>query len=263
MTRDPPFVKIHPRTNRLGAAILHVAETESTMRLARERAQAGAPEGLVVVADRQTAGVGRRGRTWTSVGTGLYATLVLRPNVPVAALSLLPLVAGVAAVDAARKLLRVDLRLKWPNDLLYGARKVGGLLVDTVLTQGATPDFMLLGIGVNGDARIEDFPPELKLTATSLSDAAGRHVCLPAFLKLFLEALEPRYEALVDQRPTRMWAEAKSRLGTLGKTVRVHVGSGVVEGQAIDLGPDGELIVRAADAVHAVRSGECEELRTF
>lgn len=261
MQGDIPYVKIHPRTKRLGMTVVHVAHTPSTMQLARERAIAGAGEGLVVVADHQTAGVGRRGRTWTSLGTSLNSTLLLRPPVPAARLSLVPFAAGLAAADAARKLLRIELRLKWPNDLIYGIRKVGGVLIDTVYTNGDNPDFMLLGLGVNGDVRIEEFPAELKLTATSLSDAAGRHVCMPAFLKLFLEAFEPRYDALLAGRPDEVWKETKTKLGTLGKKVRVHVASGVVEGDAVDLGPDGELFVRSEGVLHAVRSGECEELR--
>jgi len=262
MARDPPYVAIRPRTKRLGHDVAHHAEVPSTMALARGRAQAGAPEGLVVVADRQTAGQGRRGRTWTTVGSSLHATLLLRPKVPADHLSLLPLAAGVALVEAARKLLRLDLRLKWPNDVLYGGRKLGGVLVDAVYTGSNTPDFVLVGLGVNGDARPSDFPRDLQLSATSLSDAAGRHVCLPALLKLFLEAFEPRYEELRAGEATRVWALAKGYLSTLGKNVRVHTGDGVIQGQAIDLGPDGELLVRSEHGVHAVRSGDCEELRT-
>jgi BirA family transcriptional regulator, biotin operon repressor / biotin---[acetyl-CoA-carboxylase] ligase len=261
MLADPPFTKIHPRTRRLGHVVLHVAETPSTMELARARAQAGAAEGLVVVAERQTAGVGRRGRTWTSVGSSLHATVLLRPQAEAARLPLLPLAAGVALAEAVRRVARVNLRLKWPNDVLHHERKVGGVLLDAVYAGSPQPDFVLIGLGVNGDAREEDFPLELRSRATSLSLAAGRHVCLPAVLKRFLEELEPRYDDLVRGRTERVWSEAAAHLATLRRRVRVHTPETVLEGEAVDLGPDGELLVRTAGAVHAVRAGDCEELR--
>lgn len=263
MRPDPPFVAIRPRTARLGRSVLHLAEATSTMAVARERARAGAPEGLVVVADRQTAGVGRRGRTWASVGTSLHATLLLRPTVAGDRLSLLPLAVGAAAAEAAQRLLGVDLRLKWPNDLLHGGRKVGGVLVEAVYEGKPAPEFVLVGLGVNGDAREEEFPLDLRPSATSLGAAAGRHVCLPAFLKLVLERLEPKYAALCAGDPAPVWAAARARMATIGQRVRVHTSDGVVEGEAIDLGPDGELLVRAPGAVHAIRSGDCEELRSL
>src|SRR5688572_7769392 len=98
MDRDPPMVGIRPRTKRLGHTILHLAETTSTMDVARERASQVEPEGLVVVADRQTRGVGRLQRPWMNVGSSLHFTLLLRPKVPATDLALLPLAAGTSLV---------------------------------------------------------------------------------------------------------------------------------------------------------------------
>lgn len=261
MHREVPYIAIRPRTRAVGHAIRHVPETESTQRLARAAADAGAAHGLVAVADRQTAGVGRVGRAWAGVGQSLYATVLLRPDCPAERLQLLPLAAGLALVDAVKALTRVEARLKWPNDLLHGDRKLGGVLVDAVHVQAERPAFVLVGIGVNGDARSEDFPAELRAGATSLSQAAGRHVCLPALLKLFLEAFEPRYEKLVAGEPETVWSAVRAVLGTLGRSVRVQTPQGPLEGEAVDLGPEGELLVRSGGRVHAVRWGECQELR--
>lgn len=261
MLREPRFVEIRPRTRRLGHDIVHLGETSSTMAEARQRAEAGAPEGLVVVADRQTSGVGRKGKSWATVGDSLHATLLLRPAVPAAQMQLLPLVAGSALCAAARRLLRVELRLKWPNDLLYEGRKVGGVLVDAVYAGGATPQYVLVGIGVNGDARVEEFPPELRETAASLSMVVGHHVCLPAFLKLALEAFEPRYDALVSRHVEPLWQEVRGLVRTIGRRVVVRTNGSTVEGLAADLGPDGELLVRTKSGTEVVVAGECEELR--
>jgi BirA family biotin operon repressor/biotin-[acetyl-CoA-carboxylase] ligase len=261
MSADPPIISIRPRTKRLGQTILHVAEATSTMDLARERAKAGAPEGLVVVADRQTAGVGRLERPWANVGKSLYFTVVLRPKIAAPGLSLLPLTAGVSAVAASKRLLKVDLSLKWPNDVMHGARKLGGILVEASYQGKEVPEFVLVGVGVNGDVRQAEFPPEIMLRATSLSIAADGHVCLPAWLKLFLEALEHRYDRIVGAEPGPVWTEARAFLSTLGKKVRVTTPEAVIEGDAVDLGPEGELLVRVANETKAILAGDCEELR--
>lgn len=261
MAREPRYEEIRPRTRRLGNAIVHVAEAGSTMALARGRAEAGAPEGLVVVADRQTAGVGRRGRAWTTVGASLHATLLLRPGRAAVELQLLPLVAGVAAAEAVGRLTRLQVALKWPNDLLHGGRKLGGILVDAVYPGGKVPAFVLVGLGVNGDARSEEFPPDLAAKATSLSLETGRHVCLPALLKVFLERFETRYDRLVSGEWEGLRREIRTRLGTLGRRVRVETERGPVAGVARDLGTQGELVVETdGGRLETVRSGECEEL---
>lgn len=260
MLREPAFAEIRPRTRRLGARVVHVDSTPSTMRLARDHAEAGAEEGLVVVAEEQTAGVGRHGRAWHSPRGGLLATLLLRPRVPLDRLGPLSLAAGVALADAVRRVARIEARLKWPNDLLVEGRKVAGILVES-RTAGPVPDFVLVGLGVNGDARREEFPPELRESATSLAIVAGRHVCMPAVLKRFLEDFEPLYDALVAGRPEGVLAQARRRLDTLGRRVRVSTAKGPLEGRAVDLGPQGQLAVESEAGRVWVDSGEAQELR--
>lgn len=261
MTNEPRFEEIRPRTRRLGRPLVHLARTRSTMEEARRRALAGAPEGLVVVADEQTAGVGRLGRSWHSPAGGLWCTVLLRPRCETDRLRALPLAAGLAVVDAIGTLLNLPARLKWPNDVVLDERKVGGVLVDARLA-GRHAEFVLVGLGVNGDARTDDFPPELRGSATSLSLASGHHVCMPALLKLLLEALEPSYESLEAGRAGEVVGRVRLRMATLGRRVRVERPSGLVEGVASDLGPSGELLVETRDGWVRVQSGECLELRS-
>ena len=143
------------------------AETASTNDVAREWALAGAPDGAVVVAARQTRGRGRRERTWDSpAGAGLYASFVLRPEGPADQAPNLAIVAGMAAFRALEKAGVKDLSIKWPNDVLAGGQKICGVLVEPRLGAGRI-EFAVVGIGINVGQAAGDFPPDLRRPATS------------------------------------------------------------------------------------------------
>src|SRR5690606_12415094 len=146
------------RTARFGRTHRALGATGSTNADALAWATEGAPDGALVTAEHQTAGRGRHGRTWTDApGLSLLASLLLRPTLPPDRLGLLPLAAGLAAADAVESVTGLVPRLKWPNDVLLGGRKVGGLLLESRLGDG--PATVVLGLGLNvGQA---DFPPEL------------------------------------------------------------------------------------------------------
>ena len=169
-----------------------LAATDSTNRVAMEMAENGAPHGTVVVADAQTAGRGRMGRRWVSpAGKNLYVSLLLRPSVPTAAAPPLALVAGVALADAVESL-GVPASLKWPNDLYCGERKAGGILAE----MASNPDgvrHVVIGIGLNVNMEEDDFPPDLRGTATSLRIRAGRAFRRVDVLARLLDALGTRY----------------------------------------------------------------------
>lgn len=259
---DPKFEEIRPRTKRLGHTLIHLARVDSTMRVARERAQAGEAEGLVVVAEEQTAGLGRLGRTWHSPPGSLLFTLLLRPQVRGADLRLLPLATATALAAAIEVVLQFPLRLKWPNDLVHAGRKLGGVLVEAVYEEDPTiPEYVLVGVGLNGNLRLEAFPEDLRATATSLSLLVRHPVCLPAVLKRFLEEFERRYDRVRLGKTTLLWQETRDRMATLGQAVRIRRGADTLEGLARELGPNGELLVDTNQGVVAVDSGECEELR--
>ena len=143
------------------------AETASTNDAARDWALAGAPDGALVAAARQTRGRGRRERTWDSpAGTGLYASFVLRPDWPAEQAPNLAIVAGMAAFRALEKAGVKNLRIKWPNDVLAAGKKICGVLVEPRLGAGRI-EFAVVGIGINVGQAADDFPPDLRLPATS------------------------------------------------------------------------------------------------
>ena len=165
-----------------------LAETASTNDVAREWALAGAPAGAVVVAARQTRGRGRRERTWDSpAGAGLYASFVLRPDWPAAQAPNLAIVAGMAAFRALGQAGVQDLRIKWPNDVLAGGRKICGVLVEPRLGAGRI-EFAVAGIGINVGQGEGDFAPDLRLPATSCR-LENAPISVDGMLELLVESL--------------------------------------------------------------------------
>ena len=166
--------------------------TDSTNRVALEMAESGAPHGTVVVADAQTAGRGRMGRRWESpAGKNLYVSLLLRPSVPTVDAPSLALVAGVALADAVEAV-GVPAALKWPNDLYCGGRKAAGILAEMASDPGGVRH-VVIGVGINVNMVGDDFPPDLRGTATSLRICAGRAFRRVDILARLLDAVGARY----------------------------------------------------------------------
>jgi len=219
-------------------------ETDSTQRVGRDLARAGAPEGTIVIADRQTAGRGRLGRTWHSpAGLNLYCTILLRPPLAPAAVPQLALVAGLAAAAAIADEIGRWPAIKWPNDVLVDGRKVVGVIteMESELEQVA---HVLLGIGVNLNAPRDAFPPELQRKATSLLLATGRRVDRAAFTGRLLAALEARYGRFVRGGFASVRAEWEAHSSLTDADVRVVGPEGAVAGRVLGVDTDGALRVR-------------------
>jgi BirA family transcriptional regulator, biotin operon repressor / biotin---[acetyl-CoA-carboxylase] ligase len=244
------------------------AALPSTMARAAELAAAGAAEGATVVADAQSAGRGRLGRTWLAApGTSLLVTVVLRPSLPPARAWLVSAAAGVALADATTAVLAgkppsVSVNLKWPNDLEVGGRKVAGMLAEARI-DGSRLEWVLLGLGVNVGQGPGDFPPELAGRATSLSLAAGGAVDRVALLAGWAERFAAGYRALAAGAAGPTLAAYRARLGTLGRQVRADLlGGDPVTGVAVGLGANGGLLIRTpAGGEVELASGDVEHLR--
>ena len=244
------------RTRRLGHALFTRAEVESTNDLAWDLAQQGADEGACVVADAQTRGRGRAGHRWhTAPGKGLALSVLLHPGCDRDALATAPLVAGLALVRGLDAL-GFAARLKWPNDLLAGTRKLSGILAESRRNAEGT-DIIVLGAGVNVSQTADDFPPELRGLATSLA-LEGRRVPREAVAAAFLNALEPLWDEHQEGDHNQVLEAWRAQASFWGRTVTVRTPSGVVEGVARDLDPSGGLIVEAGGARTIVFAGEVE-----
>jgi BirA family biotin operon repressor/biotin-[acetyl-CoA-carboxylase] ligase len=168
---------------------IHKFETcTSTNDVAREMALRGAPEGTAVVAEEQTAGRGTKGRSWHSPrGKGLYVSLVLRPEA--AEITLLPLAAGLAAREAVERSHGLSARLRWPNDILWEGKKLGGILCESGFL-GNRPEYVILGVGLNVDHDLDDFPEDIRALAVSVRMAARRPADGGELLRCLLPELE-------------------------------------------------------------------------
>ena len=263
-----------------------VASTGSTNADLLERAAAGGPEGAVLVAEEQTAGRGRFGRSWTSEpGASLTFSVLLRPaSVPPGRRGWLPLLAGVAVASAVRAVTAgtgtagtgaagtgaagtaagVGALLKWPNDVLVGERKLAGILAE----QAPDGDAVVIGIGLNVATPAAALPVSPSgLRATSLL-AEGADVARAALLLSILSQLEDRYTAFrADPDPVRGGLRDAYRAlsATLGQTVRVELPGGrVLAGVAADIDPDGRLLIaaEAGQRVTPVSAGDVIHVRS-
>jgi BirA family biotin operon repressor/biotin-[acetyl-CoA-carboxylase] ligase len=223
------------------------AELDSTQRLARERARAGAPEGTVVIAEAQTQGRGRLGRQWHSPpGVNLYCTLVLRPARSPAVVPQLALVAGVAVADAVRDAVGRPAQLKWPNDVLLDGRKVAGVLTE-MEGEADRVTFVLVGIGVNVNLHPADFPPEISGSATSLRAAAGTRVDRAAFTARLLAALEARYAQYLAGGFAAIRPAFEATAFLTGRAVRVSGPEAAAQGRVVGVDDEGALRLEGAD----------------
>ncbi len=248
-------------TRWLGRAFEWHAECASTNDLAGERARGGAPAGLVVVADAQTKGRGRLGRTWHSPAEeNLYASILLRPSRPPAEIPSLTLLVGGAVADALETL-GLAPRLKWPNDVELldergQRRKVAGILTE-MASAGPNASHVVVGVGINVNGT--DFPPEIADRATSLRRALGRPLDRVTVLAAVLGTLEPLCEAFERRGPAAA-VEAFAAHAAFPAPCRVTMPGRPQErlaGTALGVDPDGALRLQDETGhIHRVIYGE-------
>ena len=232
----------------IGRDIRYLAETDSTNRQAYAAGEAGAIEGLVVIADRQSAGRGRLGRAWASPpGVNLYLSVLLRPPLPPHAAPQLTFLSALAVSRAIAQVSGLEPVHKWPNDVLLDGRKVAGLL-NEMSAESDLIRFVVLGIGVNLNMTAEQFPDDLRSPATSLLLAGGEPVSRARFARVLLEQLDSLYAEYLNRGPAPILAAWEARCDLVGKAVVVDEGgSGIVRGTAAGIDRDGALLLTLAD----------------
>jgi len=228
---------------------LHFFPTiDSTNTYAVALAREGAPEGTTVIADEQTGGKGRLGRTWISPpGVNLYLSLILRPRVAAGAAPQINLLAGVAVAEAIAQVSGLTPAIKWPNDILVDGKKVCGILAE-MQTEGGSLQSLVLGIGVNVNASLSAFPPDLHDKASSLSLVAGRSIDRVAFTAALLTHLEKLYLLWIEKgfpALRLMWERYAGDL--IGRKITVAAPEGEVVGTVLGLDDDGALLLQGDD----------------
>jgi BirA family biotin operon repressor/biotin-[acetyl-CoA-carboxylase] ligase len=239
-----------------------LAVTDSTNRVAMEMAENGARHGSVVVADAQTAGRGRMGRRWVSpAGKNLYVSLLLRPPVPTVDAPRLALVAGVALADAVEAV-GVPAALKWPNDLYCGGRKAAGILAEMASDRHGVRH-VVIGVGLNVNVEEDDFPEDLRGTATSLRICAGRAFHRVDVLARLLDAFGTRYAEFIGGGFASLRDGWDRRDFLRGRRVLLRWQGGEGWGTADGLDTVGALrfLPDGGPAVASVHSGEILDFR--
>jgi BirA family biotin operon repressor/biotin-[acetyl-CoA-carboxylase] ligase len=234
-------------------------ESPSTNAYVAERARAGEPPGLVVVTEHQTAGRGRLDRSWeTPRGVALTFSLLATPgDVPLARWPWLPLLTGLAVVDAVRDVAGLEATLKWPNDVMAGDGKLAGILVE--LVEHPAGAAAVVGVGLNVSATRDELPVE---SATSLAVEGAADVDRTVLLGAVLAAFSTRYDGWVGAGGEGLRSSYREACSTLGREVRADLpGGDTVTGTAVDVDDEGRLHVDDGSRVHVLGAGDVVHVR--
>jgi len=232
------------KTDLMGRRICSYRSVRSTNQVAMEMARDGVPEGTLVLAEEQLAGRGRLGRAWHSApGLGLWMSLVLRPDVPLERVFQMAICGALAVAETILERFPLSVRVKWPNDVLVRGRKLAGVLVETQLN-GSDMHGIVLGIGLNVNHRTADFPRFLRHRATSLRVELGRAVPRAELLGDLLARFEPLYLQFQERGVEPFLDRWRQLSAVLGRRVTIQIGPRSVRGTAVDIDPQGALILK-------------------
>lgn len=257
---DEAHIARYLTTEHFGRHVHYEKEVGSTQLVASELVKQGAPHGTVVIAETQTAGRGRMARMWDSAeGKGIWMTIILRPDVPPHQAPQFTLVTAVAVVNAMKALYKnFKPEIKWPNDILINGKKSTGILTE-MLAEADRVQALLIGIGINVNQQMSDFPEDLQSIATSLSIEEGKPLDRAQLVAMICSYLEQYTNQYVEQgfgRLKVLWEEAS---GTIGKNIRATTVREVFEGKAIGITEDGVLQIQLPNGdIQGVYSADIE-----
>ncbi len=244
------------KTDTMGRPVVYYEETDSTNTRAKEAGEEGMAEGTLFVADRQSAGKGRRGRQWSSPsGENIYMTLLLRPQINPSKASEMTLLMALAVADGIKKCTGENVGIKWPNDVIIGGKKVCGILTE-MSTEIEYINYVVIGVGINVNQ--ETFPEEIENVATSLKLAVGDMVDRAALTAEVMESFERIYRKFLESEDLAgVREEYESMLLNKNQKVRVLEPGHEYEAVALGITETGELIVQTPDGeVQHVYAGE-------
>ena len=229
---------------------------DSTNTHAKKMAAQGAPHGTVLIADKQTGGRGRMGRSFHSpAGSGIYLSMLLRPGCSAKELMHLTCATAVAAADGIQAATGLRPGIKWTNDLVVGQKKLGGILTELSLDGNGNVEYAVIGIGINCNQSAEDFPEEIRQIATSLQLCTGKAIDRATVIAQILVALQEMSVNL--QNPVATLNRYRADCITIGQEISLVRGDDIRHGKALDVDNEGALIVEFADGTkQTVNSGE-------
>ena len=235
----------------------YFSEIDSTNDRLKLLARQGAPHGTVLIADRQTGGHGRLGRNFHSpAGVGIYLSILLRPDCAPGALMHLTCATAVAMCDAVEHAAGFRPGIKWTNDLVFGKRKLGGILTELGLSPKGRVEYAIIGIGINCCQKPEDFPEDIRSIAGSLSMVSGAEISRAKVAAAMMNALRQLDQTLLQEK-TSMLEQYRRDCITVGKDISLLRGDKIRHGHAVTVDDEGALVVLFPDGhTEAVNSGE-------
>jgi BirA family biotin operon repressor/biotin-[acetyl-CoA-carboxylase] ligase len=246
-TLDIPRVRARLSSRRLGAVFHYFSEISSTNTRARELAESGAAEGEIVIAESQTQGRGRLGRRWESPPfSNLYLSVILRPKLSPRHAPQITLAAAVALVETAGSFLSRPPVIKWPNDILFDGKKLAGILTEAAC-DAERVEYVILGVGLNLNYRVDAMPAELRRQATSMADLTGTNVSRESVLARLIQDLDRCYGELEESGFEALRPRWEAHFGLRGRLVRVELGGQEHIGWARGIDREGALIVEGED----------------
>ena len=241
----------------IGSTVMFLPEVDSTNNLVKKYLLNGADEGLVAVAESQTEGRGRLGRIWYSPPeTGIYLSILLKPNLEPDHLPCFTLLAGVAAVLTINEFSQQRASLKWPNDIIINGKKVCGLLCELIQNQGES-NGLIIGIGINANHLAEQFPEDLKNIATSLRIVNGLPIDRLAVIRSLLINLDREYKTYLNEGRRSVIEKWSLHTDLFGKKISIKRGATIISGIAKRLNDAGQLVLSQENgSEEAFESGE-------
>lgn len=239
----PEEIQRNLSTKFIGRNIIYRKEVSSTQDIASKHAINNAQEGTAIVAESQSAGKARRGRSWVSPSEGgIYVSIILRPDIrPVSAVQI-PLVVGVALAKSIQKITSLKPEIKWPNDILINNKKVSGILAE-ISCEVDRINYILVGIGINVNTRMTELPSDVRVLATSISNECGREISRVELLRHFFTELETVYVNYLINGFSDIRQVWKRLTNTVGSKVKVIDGAQEIRGKALDIDENGFLII--------------------
>ena len=251
----PEEIKAVAGDNQLIKEIHYYQETESTNLAARQAAHTGCPEGTIIIAEAQGKGRGRMQRSWYSpYAKGIWCSLILRPRFKPYDAAKITLLVAVAVRQALSRYLHISCGIKWPNDILVEGKKICGILTE-INTEIDNINYILVGFGVNVNISAEEFPDELKSTATSISALCGK-VSRLELLAAILENFTALYETANAGDFSSILSLWREYSVTIGKQVDIFDGDKQFTGKAVDIDEDGGLLVATEGGIRKVLAGD-------
>lgn len=245
-------------TKYIGKDIYIFNEVMSTNTIAKFLSMNGVGNGAVVISEKQTKARGRSGKNWESPLGGVWLSIILNPNVNHSKIPLITLATGVAVENTLKRIGVKNTEIKWPNDILIHGKKVCGILTEAI-TSFNTIESVIIGVGIDANISIENFPEELRENMTTLNDEIGEKVDENLLIKLFLEEFEKISEQFINEEYETILKEWRKNSYTIGKIVEVHEPfSKPYDGYVLGISRDGSLVVEKIDGtLEKVISGEC------